>query len=153
MTPHLAQAVALEPTPRYRVRASHPSRFAWLEQRTGCVLTRNARAIEAVDGEGRVRGMVGYDGWTENAVQAHMAVETPSVWRSLLRPAFSYPFLEAGKGLLLGVIPAHNGRSVRLVRRLGFRMAHEVRDGWAQGDSLLLFEMRRDECKWLQRSN
>ena len=97
--------------------------------------------------------MVGYDGWTENAVQAHMAVEAPSVWRRLLRPAFSYPFEEAGKGLLLGVIPSHNARSAQFARRLGFRLAYEVLDGWAAGDALLFFEMRRDECRWLQRSN
>lgn len=134
-----------------KVQAAPPAHFAWLEGRTGCTLTRNARAIEAVDRQGRVRGMVAYDGWTENSVQAHMAVDAPAVCRSLLRPAFSYPFEEAGKGLLLGFIPAHNARSVRLARHIGFHLAHRVLDGWAQGDDLLCFEMRRHECKWLTR--
>lgn len=133
-----------------KVQAAPPAHFAWLEGRTGCVLSRNARAIEAVDEQGRVRGMVAYDGWTVNSVQAHMAVDAPAVWRSLLRPAFSYPFEEAGKGLLLGIVPAHNKRSVRMVRRLGFRLVHEVLDGWAPGDSLLCFELRREDCRWLR---
>lgn len=133
-----------------RVQAGHGEAFAWIEERTGCVLTRNARAIEARDAAGRIRGVVAYDGWTENAVQAHMAVDAAVVWRSLLPAVFEYPFVEAGKGLLLGVIPEGNKRSWGMARRLGFREAYRVKDGWATGEDLIVHEMRRDECRWLK---
>ncbi len=132
-----------------RVSAATPDDFAWLAGRTGCAPTASARAIKAVDAAGRIRGMVLFDMWTENAVQAHMAADSPIVWRSLLRPAFSYPFEEAGKGLLLGVIPANNPRSLALVANFGFRETYRVRDGWAVGVDLVFFEMLRDECPWL----
>ncbi|AAK94388.1 acyl-CoA N-acyltransferase [Myxococcus phage Mx8] len=133
-----------------RVEAGHTAARAWIEALTGCVLTRNARAIQAVDASGRIRGVVAYDCWTENAVQAHMAVDTPVVWRSLLRPAFRYPFLEAGKGVLLGIIPADNARSCALALRFGFRETHRVRDGWTAGIDLVVHELRREECRWLK---
>jgi hypothetical protein len=68
----------------------------WIRAATHCVLTPAARAIKAVDAGGRIRGMVAYDWWTENAVYAHMAVDTPIAWRALIPPCFEYPFLECG---------------------------------------------------------
>lgn len=136
-----------------RVLAATPEDFAWLVERTSCALSPSFRAIKAIDSSGRIRGMVGYDGWTVNSVQAHMAVDAPIVWRSLLRPAFSYPFEEAGKGLLLGIIPAHNATSRRMARDLGFRETYRIRNGWAPGDDLVLHEMTRDECGWLTWSS
>ncbi|RKH08995.1 hypothetical protein D7X74_30395 [Corallococcus sp. CA047B] len=136
---------------RYSVRAAPPAHFAWLEGRTGCVLTRNASAIEAVDADGTIRGMVAYDSWTESAVSAHMAVESPSVWRALLRPAFEYPFVQAGREIILGVIVASNARSMAFVERVGFREAHRVQGGWAKGVDLVVWEMRREDCRWLKK--
>ena len=131
------------------VTAATPDEFGWIEERTGCILTRNARAIAARDSQG-IRGMVAYDAWTEAGAQAHMAVDAPIVWRSLLRPAFEYPFQQLGKNLLMGVIPAHNRKSVEMVKALGFREAHRIQGGWDAGDDLVLFELRRDECRWIQ---
>jgi hypothetical protein len=123
--------------------------LAWLVKRTQAALTTGTKAIKAVDEAGRIRGMVAYCAWTLNAVQCHMAVDAPIVWRSLRGPAFRYPFLECGKGLILGAIEADNERSVRTVLHLGFKLAHTVVDGFAVGNDLLLFELRRDECRWL----
>lgn len=131
------------------IRAAPRSHLIWLENRTGAVLSREAKGIEAVDATGKVRGQIAYDNWTLNAVQAHMAVDTPIVWRSLRRPAFQYPFEQCDKGVLLGIIPSHNVKSVQTTRALGFRESHRVRDGWAKGDDLIVFEMRREDCRWI----
>lgn len=96
--------------------------------------------------------MVGFDGWTENACQAHMAVDTPVAWRSLLPAAFEYPFRECNRGLILAAIPSHNTKSWGLALHFGFRVAHVVRDGWAVGDDLVLLEMRREDCRFLKGS-
>lgn len=133
-----------------RVAAGHGEAFSWIEERTGCVLTRNARAIEARDDSGRIRGVVAYDNWTENAVQLHMAVDFPAVWRSLIRPGFSYAFEECRKGLLIGVIAADNPRSLKMTKRLGFRETYRIQDGWAAGVDLIVHELRRADCRWLK---
>ncbi len=135
-----------------RVLAASPADLAWIVDRTECGATAGARGIKAVDEAGTIRGMVMYDGWTKNAVHAHMAVDSPIVWRALLLPAFAYPFEEQGREIILGTIPSHNKKSVAMVKAFGFRESHRIKDGWARGDDLLMFEMRRNECRFLQRN-
>lgn len=132
------------------VRAAHPEHFEWLRQHTGCLVTPDFRALEAVDGAGHVRGMVGFAAWTENSVYAHMAVETPIAWRKLLRSALAYAFVEAGRGLILGIINASNARSLAFAKRIGFREAHRVKDGVRVGVDQVLLELRREECSHIQ---
>lgn len=135
----------------WRVESANREDFIWLQQRTSCGMTDGFRAIKCVDESGRIRGMVGYDGWTENACQCHMAVDSPTAWRALVRPAFEYPFQQAGRRVIIGLIPAGNARSVHLAKRLGLRETYRVRDGWALGEDLVVLEMRREECRWLQQ--
>ena len=134
-----------------RVVAATREDFGWLVERTQCGVTGGFRAIKAIDDAGRILGMVGYDCWTENAVQAHMAVDTPMAWRALTGPAFAYPFQECGLGVMLAVIPAGNARSVHLAKRFGFVETYRVKDGWANGEDLVFLEMRREACRWLER--
>lgn len=133
------------------VRAAPPEHFEWLIARAGCAVTSGLRAIEAVDAKGRIHGMIGYDLWTPNSVQLHQAVETPIAWRSLIKPGFEYPFIQCGKGLLLGLTPSSNERALAMNRRLGFRETHRVKDACAVGEDLVVFEMRKEECRWLSK--
>lgn len=131
---------------RYSVQAAPEPDFNWLAQKTGCALTSDFNAIEALDEAGHIRGMVGYCAWTKNSVQMHMATESPSVWRTLLRPALEYAFVEVGVGICLGVIPDGNARSLRFAKAVGFREVHRVKDGWAKGEDLVVLELRREDC-------
>jgi hypothetical protein len=133
------------------VRAAPPEHFDWILSRTGCARTDGFRAIEAVDPDGRIRGMVAFDLWTVNSVQMHLALEAPVVLRSLLRPAFTYVFEESDRGVAIGIVPAHNARALELDKHIGFREAHRIKDGWAPGDDLVVLEMRKHECRWLRR--
>lgn len=135
-----------------RVEAAERRDFRWLVERTQCAPTEGFRALKAVDARGQIRGMVGYDAWTENACQAHMAVDTPIVWRSLLPAVFEYPFIQCNRGVLLGVIQQSNAKSWGMAGALGFRLTHRIRDGWAKGDDLLMLELRREDCRYLRRN-
>ena len=132
-----------------RVRAASPMEFVWLKDRTECALSPTFRAILAEDNTG-IRGMVGFDGWTANAAQMHVCLESPGALRALLRPAFSYLFHEAGRNIALGLVPSHNDAALRFDKHIGFRETYRVKDGWAPGDDMVLLEMRRDECRWLR---
>ena len=124
--------------------------FLWLEARTGCVLTRDARGLCHRNRAGMVRGVVAYDYWTEAACQVHFAFASPIALRHLLKPGFRYPFLETNRQLLLGFIRESNGHSVKLAKHLGFKLGRHIQDGWAPGEALLLLEMRRRDCRWLE---
>ncbi len=130
---------------RYLVQAASPERLEWLTQRTGVRFTPAVRGIEAVDKQGRIRGQVAFDAWTENAVMLHIATDAPIAWRSLLGPALEYPFLQGNRGVCLGTIASSNPASCALARGAGFTEIARIKDGRAQGDDLLLFQMRREE--------
>ena len=80
-----------------------------------------------------------------------MAVDSPIAWRALLPAAFRYAFEECGKGLILAAIRASNAKSLQLTRHLGFEPVHRVADGWAEGEDMVLFEMRKAACRWLEK--
>jgi RimJ/RimL family protein N-acetyltransferase len=134
------------------VREATRDRYAWIAQRAPLTAGPEFRAIEAVDAAGRIHGMIGYDGWTPNAVTMHIALENPAALRSLLRPAFRVPFLGLGRQVALASVLGNNARSLALVRSVGFREACRIRDGFAVGVDLVIFEMRRDDCRWLPES-
>jgi RimJ/RimL family protein N-acetyltransferase len=131
------------------VREATRDHYAWIAQKANLTSGPEFRAIEAVDDAGRIHGMVGYDGWTPNAVTMHIALENPAALRSLIRPAFRIPFLSLGRGVAMASVLGNNARSLALVRSVGFREACRVRDGFAVGVDLVIFEMQRADCRWL----
>jgi RimJ/RimL family protein N-acetyltransferase len=122
-----------------------------LAARTGYTLGADACALAAVDKSGRVRGVVGFDRWTPASVHLHVVLESPAAVRVLLPAAFAEAFA-GGRVLARGEVRASNARSLALVRHLGFAEAHRVRDGWAPGEDMVLFEMRREACRWLKEA-
>lgn len=132
------------------VRAAPAEHFGWLLSRIGLAPGVDFKAIEAVDAKGEIRGMVGYDHWTHNSVNAHIALDSPIALRSLIRAAFAYPFEQVGFGVLVCPVASDNEASMRLCRGLGFREAYRMRDGHDVGVDLVLWEMRREECRHLK---
>jgi RimJ/RimL family protein N-acetyltransferase len=131
------------------VRLAVTTDAGWLTERTGHAPGPGFRALVALDTAGVIRGGVGFDGWTPGSVHLHVVLDTPVAGRALLRSAFAEAF-SGGRLLVRGEVRASNARSLTLARRLGFRETHRVRDGWAAGEDMVLFEMRREECRWLK---
>ena len=131
-------------------RAAPPEHFQYLVERAGVYPSPRFKAIEAVDEKGTVHGMFGYDGWTRNAVVMHVALDSPAALRTLLHPAFQYPFLQLGLGIALCAIRGDNVRSIRLTEHVGFQRVYTVRDCFGGGVDQMIYEMRRENCRWLQ---
>lgn len=127
-----------------KIEAAHPLDFAWLKERTGCALTDDFNAIKAIDARG-IRGMVGYCGWTKSAVTMHIAVDSPIVWRRLVGPGLEYPFRQADRQVVLGIVAESNRRSWRFAQAVGFKTIARIQDGAAGGDDLLILELRRED--------
>jgi len=142
---------------RFSVRGVPVEHYGWIIQRTGCIVTSDFQAIAALDSKGIIRGMVGYCNWSGNTVQCHMAVDHPIAWRALVyennAPAFWYPFVQSKRKLILALVHEGNNKSLEMTRHLGFREAHRIRDGVRDGEDLVLFEMRREDCPWLSRAD
>lgn len=139
---------------RTTVQAAPPEHHEWIAKRAGLTLHGGFMAIEAIDDAGRIVGMVGYDGWLPRAVCLHVAVEHPAALRRLISAGFGVAFEPApagfGKAAVIATVLSTNTRSLNLVRKLGFRPAYVGR-GWAGEDvDFCVFEMRREECRWLR---
>ena len=137
------------------VRPAPPEHFGWLAEQAKVVIGASFRAMEAVDAQGRILAMVGFDGWTPAAVMLHVALEHPGALRHVLRPAFGLVFDPEPRGcaktLINATVLGDNAKSLRLVKHLGFRETHRVRDGWDRGIDIVLFEMRRQDCRWVDQ--
>lgn len=132
-----------------RVEAGTPEDCAYLTERTGYVPGSGFRSVVARRPDGSLAGFVGFDGWTPGAAWMHVATDAPGACRGLLRAAFSYVFEECGRSVALGSVRAGNARSLALAKRLGFSEVARLRDAWAPGEDVVLFEMRRESCRWI----
>lgn len=133
-----------------KLQAATPGSLAVLEREAGSWLTRHAVGIEAVREDGTLAGVVAYDFQTETTARVHVWLDSPIAARPLLRSAFEYPFVQNGVEALLAQIRSDNRRSVALAKALGFTEVYRQRDGFRRGVDLILFQLRRDDCRWLQ---
>jgi RimJ/RimL family protein N-acetyltransferase len=131
------------------VKAAPWLHFPWIVSRAGVSPSENFKAIEALDRDGRIHGMVGYDAFTDNSCVMSIALDNPAAFRALIRPCFEYPFLQLGKGVALCTIRGSNAKSIKLTSHVGFREAYRIRDGISVGEDMLIYEMRREECRWI----
>lgn len=131
------------------VRAAPPEHYQWIAARASLILGPHFRALEALDGQGNILGMVGYDGWTPNSCSMHVAIENPIAVRRLLARAFTTPF-RLGRNVLLASVLSTNEKSLKFAKHLGFRQKARIQDGWSDGVDLLILELRRENCRWVK---
>ena len=125
--------------------------YEWLVERTGCDLTPGFKAIKAVDKQGRIHGMIGYGNWTANSCIMHIALDNPAAFRSLIRWAFEYPFNQCGRNVAFATVRERNLKSHRLCTHVGMREVYRMRDAVAVGEDMVLFEMRKEWCPWVEQ--
>ena len=129
----------------------YPEEYEWLVERSGCDITPGFKAIKVVDGKGKIHGMVGYGNWTANAVVLTIALDNPAALREMLKWGFRYPFEQCGRGIALAMVRGKNKRSLSLCNKVGFREVYRVKDGIEVGEDMVMFQMRREDCRYIAR--
>jgi len=123
---------------------TQPVVWDWLHRRTKLPWSSDLRCVGVMRDDGTVAAAVGFNAWQTASCWMHVAFDTPhSLTRALLRAAFQYPFLHAGKAAVYALIDQGNDECLRLVRRLGYREIVKTVD-------CVMFEMRHDECRWIK---
>ena len=120
---------------------------SWLCHRIGHMPSQNIRCIGNVT-DGRITGVIGFDGYNGASVQMHVAGLPGWVNRSILFAAFDYPCKRLKCNMVIGLVPSGNNEALRFNERLGFKLENELHGAHPYG-SLLLMTMRKDECRWL----
>lgn len=126
------------------VRAASPESLTHIQTALGCPLTASARGIEAVSMAGKVKGILAFDGWTENSVQCHI-IATPLATIHLVKAGREYIFRTLGLGLIFCSIRSDNLRALRFAQHACFEVEHKVRDVYGRGVDLVLLRMRRED--------
>ena len=137
----------------FLLRNAPAEHHGWLCSRIEYSPTVQFRALEVVDATGRIRGMVGLDGWTPASVQMCIALETPIAARALLRPSFDWVFNQEGKDVAFALVSSANQEALDFDRSLGFRTVGRLLGAHSKGIDLVILEMRRADCRWLPRAH
>ncbi len=94
-----------------------------------------------------------YDYWTLNSTQVHVYARSLKALFNAesLREIFRYPFVLGNRSVLVAVTPADQKGSLAVSSWLGFREKYRIKDGWARGIDMVLKELRREDCRFLQQ--
>lgn len=101
--------------------------------------------------DGELLGGVLFDHYTGSAISIHTAGFVPHwVNRDLIFAVFHYAFEQLKVKKIFGQTPASNEQAIRFNTSAGFKVEHVIEDVFPDGP-MLLFSMKREECRWLDR--
>lgn len=101
----------------------------------------------------RIMAMVLYDHWAYNSAHVHIYSASPKALfdKKFIHEIFAYPFVTCDRGVLIATTPADQEASLAVSKALGFNEILRVKDGWKVGIDMIVKEMRRENCQWLER--
>lgn len=108
------------------------------------------RMLGRVSSEGKLCGVVAYNGFSGAVCCMHCAGDGNWISREFLRIAFDYPFNVCKVVAIFGTVSSSNLQALRLDAHLGFTEVHEVPKGWDGESDLILMRMMRTECRWIK---
>jgi hypothetical protein len=135
------------------IRAATQEEISRVAELIGYQPTVDARGVAYLaEGKEEPGAMVIYDRWSHNGAEAHVWSCAPGAFfdKKYLQAIFEYPFLQCGRGVVVAVTPSDSAESLALSMALGFRESYRVRDYWKPGVDMVIKEMRKEECKWLE---
>lgn len=124
-----------------------PVLWRWAHGQNKLPWSSDLRMIGLLRDDGTVAAAVGFNGWQDASAWMHVAFDSPhSLTRALLRAAFEYPFVHAGKEAVYALIDKGNKEALRFVEKIGFREIYRTVD-------CVMFEMFSDECRWIKEKD
>lgn len=135
------------------IRAATQSEIEFVCGKISFSYSHDSNGVIIEDEMGGVGAMAMYDRWTYSAVEMHAYSSSP---KYVFNPEFcyamfEYPFVEQNKMLAFAVTPCDNTASIALARFLGFREVYRIRDGWKPGTDMVIQELRRENCRFLEQ--
>lgn len=92
-----------------------------------------------------------YEDFNGHNVWMHVAAEPGSHWMTklFLKSCFHYPFVTLGCSRVSGYVEAKNSAARRFDEHLGFRQEAVLKGAASDGGDVILYAMRRSECKYV----
>jgi RimJ/RimL family protein N-acetyltransferase len=91
------------------------------------------------------------DNWRPNSVQCHTVIRNRMVLRrGFLEHCFNFMFNVGKVSKIYAFVPGTNRRAVKLNKKLGFTVKTTLDDAFAVGIDLLLMELTRENCRFIE---
>lgn len=116
----------------------------WLESKIGATLGPDAVFIANT----KPYGVVGFERWTGDDVEVHVAGERGFLTRRFLRCLAGYAFGQLECARVTGRVPDFRPESFDVGKRLGFTHEGTLRRAH-KGHDFHILGMLRQECRWL----
>ena len=114
-----------------------------------CEVCSDSRGILA-ERDGKIVGVVMFDNWTHSAVQVHIRIDDPLVFKhGMHREVCKYVFLQSGREQMIGLVPASNKKALKLDKHFGFEEIFRLEDGYKIGEDMVLLRMKKADCQYL----
>jgi RimJ/RimL family protein N-acetyltransferase len=131
---------------------SDPARvFAFCKERMPVSMVAGMKGLGLERGGELVAGVL-YEGYNGYNVWMHVAADPGGKWlnRAFLRYCFQYPFVELNCKRVSGYVEARNADARRFDQHLGFREEAVLRGAASDGGDVILYVMRREDCRYLE---
>lgn len=120
----------------------HAYLYEFLAERTGLPWSTDLRVLGTMQGLAP-GAVVGYNCWVGDSCFMHVAFrDKHSLTKDLLREAFAYPFITCKLRVIYGLTPITNEEAIAFNKKVGFRELYRT-------SNFVLFEMTREDCRWL----
>lgn len=127
----------------------------WINERNELTLMENTKGLAAESDSGDILGVCVCDSWTHNAVQLHVAIDNPIILKNgrFQKEVFDYVFTQAGRSIAYAQVPSNFPKALRFDKKLGFEEVVTLKDAWADGVDIILLEMRKENCRWIEHED
>lgn len=123
----------------------------WVAAKVDTSLSDRMSSLGWLDREGKITAGVVYDHYTFASIAATIAVEG-TINRQFLRAIFDYPFNQLGVKKIVAYVAESNLRSIRFLRKAGFKREAALKDIYEDGD-MYVYMMTRVQCRWIGEGN
>lgn len=125
---------------------------SWVASRTGEHGNYGAAVGIGVEENGAIRAGVVFSDWNGVNICMHVASDGSRNWmtRELLFECFRYAFETAGCRRITGLVGEGNKAAIDFDKHIGFSEEARLKGAHPDGD-LIVFVMRKDDCRWLRR--
>lgn len=129
---------------------SDPARvWAYVREQVPVPIVAGMKGL-GLERDGELIAGVLYEGFNGVNVWMHVATSPGKKWTmEYLRYCFYYPFVEMGCKRVSGYVEASNLAARRFDEHLGFRQEAVLRGAAADGGDVILYVMRREECRYV----
>lgn len=121
------------------------------ERKVYLPVSEDFNAIARLNSKGDILGVVAYNGFAGQTCCIHDAGEGNWLSKDFLRAVFDYPFNQLGIVQIFATVAASNEKALNLDRRVGFKDFARIKDGWKDGEDLMVLSMRREDCRWIEQ--